>query len=290
MKLKSNTAFDSIARFHRIMTHLWKATTEDRKKQLLAELSAEEKRLECRTPGFSDLVHIVWLLNSGRPDGELLRQLVAKWRASGPNLEALFAPPLVGRGQTLEEVRLDEQEQENAKLWRELRASVAYELTPTRTGRAAVGIVPRQRRGIPQHRQSALLRFVLLITNPQWEKLGGPCGNKNCGKFYIKKKTVRPGKYCSRKCAWATTARVATNSRRQREHDRRIHEAIRLRELWKKARTTKGWKRWVSDAGKEYEITPNFLSLAVRNGELAAPVTEANRTLPAMRGPRKPDA
>lgn len=267
---------DPRARFRRILKNLDEATDVSEMERLLGELSAEEKRLERRAPGIHDLIRIVWLLNSSGPATELIRQLVMKWQASGPNLEKLFAPSLVVRAQSLKEIKQEEEEQQNAKLWRDLKASVAYDLRPTKTGRAAVQIVPRPQRGNSRHQQTALWMFALLITNPQWEKLGGPCSNPNCGKFYLKK-TVRPGTYCSRTCAWATTARVATTRSRQHERERRLERAISLCEEWKNTRTSRSWKQWVSHAGRKDRLTSNFLTIAVRKGELNPPIKAANQ-------------
>jgi hypothetical protein len=270
----SKKRFDPQARFRGLMAELNQATADSQKGLLLNQLSAEERRLERRSPGIHDLIRIVWLLNSNEPARELLKQLVAKWQDSGPNLEKLFAPP-IERGSTLQEIKKEEENLRNAKLWRDLRASVAYELKPTKTGRAAVQIVPRPQRGISTAQQTALWMFALLITNPQWEKLGGPCRNANCGKFYVKK-TIRPGTYCSRACAWDTTARVATTRTRQREREKRLDRAISLCKEWKNTRTSKSWKQWVAGAGRKEGITSNFLTIAVRKGELIPPTKAAN--------------
>jgi endogenous inhibitor of DNA gyrase (YacG/DUF329 family) len=112
--------------------------------------------------------------------------------------------------------------------------------------------------------------FLSLITNPERDRLGGPC--PRCGKYFIRK-TAKLSVYCSHRCASQDTAVKTTIKRRQEQHADKLALAEKARDRWKellrKGRTKKDWKEWI--AASNPEITVRFLTRAVNKGELVAP-------------------
>ena len=109
--------------------------------------------------------------------------------------------------------------------------------------------------------------FLTLIWNSQNEKLAGPCAR--CDRYFIRQ-TAGNTKYCSRLCGASATAVAATLKKRAEERADKLRRAVTAAERWLTARTKCDWKRWIS---REHpDITPNFLTRAVKKGELKAPV------------------
>lgn len=111
--------------------------------------------------------------------------------------------------------------------------------------------------------------FALLITNPEWNKLAGPCAR--CGNYYIRR-TARNKAYCSRSCGTRATATAATRKRRTEERDHKLKEANLLIQKWTlvKEMRDKDWKKWVSNQNPDLKVT--FLTRAVNKGDLKPPV------------------
>lgn len=107
--------------------------------------------------------------------------------------------------------------------------------------------------------------FMMLIANPRWELLGGPCAR--CGDYFVKH-TKRQKVYCSRNCSSAATAIPAMKRRRQEEQARKIRSAQQCIAEWGKTKRRLGWKQWVSN---ETEFTIRWLSRAVNRGALLPP-------------------
>jgi hypothetical protein len=127
-----------------------------------------------------------------------LRRLVKCWRLSGPNLRKLF-----------------DQEPELAEFSK--RCQITF--YPTDTGRGHLEWSPSDViEGVSPPKDVARDRFMTLITNPNWETLGGPC--LCCGEYFIKM-VDRPRVYCSTECSSRTTAIVAVKTKRERDHGRR---------------------------------------------------------------------
>jgi hypothetical protein len=114
--------------------------------------------------------------------------------------------------------------------------------------------------------EKALRFFLMLITNPAWKKLGGPCAA--CGEYYIRR-TARNSTYCKRSCATRTTAIRATRKKRDNERTEKVQKATRFIQEWRSARTKLDWKHWV--ARRDPELTLHWLTRAVNNGDLIAP-------------------
>jgi hypothetical protein len=124
-----------------------------------------------------------------------------------------------------------------------------------------LALVPDFRPGSQSLEEIAVLMFVELVLNPQWDKLGGPCAQ--CGRFYIKK-TVRQNAYCSRSCGTRATARKATLRKRAEEHSDKLRQAAAAAQTWVASRATVDWKQWVS--AKEKDITQKWLTRAINKG------------------------
>lgn len=153
----------------------------------------------------------------------VLRRLVKKWLESGPNLRKM----------------LDEEP--------ELKIRTKDGRTtfwPTAKGRGHLDWVayPSETEP-PTPDDAALIDFMTLVTNPQWELLGGPCAR--CEDYYLKK-VKRYSKYCSRKCSSKETALRATKGRRAKEQEANIRLAQDCIDQWSKLKPRQAWKRWVS--------------------------------------------
>lgn len=174
-----------------------------------------------------------------------LRRLVNEWMASGPDLIELF------------------------KRNRELEFLVGYGRTqfyPMHDGRGHLDWMPE----IPSTAESsyskqALQDFMILITNPLWELLGGPC--VRCGEYYLRK-VKRQKIYCSRNCASEATAVAATRRQRQQEHTDKIRRAQSAVNKWTKVNSRLGWKDWVSN---ETGYTVRWITRAANKKDLMTP-------------------
>ena len=103
---------------------------------------------------------------------------------------------------------------------------------------------------------------MILITNPLWKQLGGPCGR--CGDYDLKK-TKRQKVYCPRACGLRTTAASAMRQRRQREQTNKIRNAQSLIDRWSKNKRRLAWNDWVSN---RTGYTVRWFTRAVNNGKL----------------------
>lgn len=174
-----------------------------------------------------------------------LRLLVERWMKSGPNLRKLFAryPELVDR----------------TKCW-----EMYFYATPT--GQGYLDWNPAYAEAsLTLPADYALRDFMTLITNPQWNSLGGPCCR--CRNFFLKK-TKRKGVYCSRSCSSGGTAASATRKWREREQAKKVNVAQEYITEWGSAKRRLGWKQWVAN---ETGFTIRWLTRAINRGALPAP-------------------
>jgi hypothetical protein len=177
-----------------------------------------------------------------------LRELVDAWLSSGPNLEKF--------------------RQDHPKRWAD--AIRYWKNTPTNLvpvgsgGGVAIALGPEPGRN---SYEEALRFFVWLITNRECDKLAGPCAR--CGDYYIRRRRSSRNKvYCSRACGQRTTARAATDKRRKQEHEDKLHRAAKLIREWEGSPKKDDWKTFASKRG---DISVQFLTRAVNNGELKSP-------------------
>jgi hypothetical protein len=113
----------------------------------------------------------------------------------------------------------------------------------------------------------ALCDFMTLITNPDWELLGGPC--VRCGDYYLKRARRRT-KYCSRKCSSKETAISSTRSWRADQQERKISRAQECIDEWCNVKRREAWKTWVS---RKTGFTDRWLTRAEHNGKINPPST-----------------
>jgi hypothetical protein len=174
-----------------------------------------------------------------------LRRLVRGWMESGPDLIKMF------------------------KKEPELERQIRYGRTrfyPVHDGRGYLDWIS-EITGDPQprYKDQALRDFLMLITNPQWELLGGPCAR--CGDFFLKK-TRRPRVYCTRKCSSAITAVQAVNQHRKKKHAEKIEIAQRAIGKYSEKKRRLAWKEWVSN---QTGYTKRWITRAVNKGDLRSP-------------------
>ncbi len=174
-----------------------------------------------------------------------LRRLVEAWQASGPNLQKLFTryPELERRTKYGETIFL-----------------------ATKSGHGHLEWAPNP---VGANRSSAqrgvLEDFMMLIANPRWELLGGPCAG--CRDYFLKH-TKRQTVYCSRTCSSAVTAVPAMKRKRQEEQARKIQLAQEYIGEWYKTKRRLGWKEWVSN---ETGFTIRWITRAANRGALRPP-------------------
>jgi hypothetical protein len=202
--------------------------------------------------------------HSGKPDiifaGRLplsdmqveLRSLVEKWKASGPNLQVMFA--------------------EDPELRRRTRHGTTL-LYPGTDGKGYLewsAVTPdahllSTKADFRPPQDKALRYFMNLITNPDWVLLGGPCGR--CGDYFLKK-TNRKRVYCSKKCGSTATAVPFIQRKRQQEKADKIRLAQTSIGKWQEAKRRMEWKRWVTI---ETRLTARWLTRAVNEGFIQPP-------------------
>jgi hypothetical protein len=179
-------------------------------------------------PTRQEIDDVAATLNGAGEEGDELRALINRWKASGPNLrEMLFA---------------------DLPLLYDLQGRIGGEWTPSFGPRAVLVPTLRNRIDItdtPVNR--ARSRFASFTLNPYCEMLGGPCEIRACGKWFTQK-TRHWNRYCSRKCAALATAPAAietTKDKRKDAHERRIKWAKEGITAWSSKPRRGEWKPWV---------------------------------------------
>lgn len=151
-----------------------------------------------------------------------LRRLVQAWMDSGPDLIEMFKgdpdlEPLIRYGR--------------------------MRFYPMHDGRGHLDWIPEiTRTSESPYTERALQDFMILITNPLWYLLGGPC--TRCANYYLKK-AKRQNIYCSRNCGSEMTAIAAMKRRRQEEHAKKVRCAQDAIDEWSKAKRRLTWQHWV---------------------------------------------
>ncbi len=226
---------------------------------------SKQESILASVPGMGALERFVQLLNTEdywsasllegrqkiggdyRPVQKELRRLVQAWRRSGPNVSKLFdANPEVDRAA------------------RNFRPIIA----PTKSGTARLAYL-----NAPEYLshaeplEIALGRFLDFLLNPFNERLGGPCAY--CGNYYVKKTERKRTVYCSERCGHRLTSRLANKRRREHEHSDQLEAAKQSASEWSTTKRRMTWKEWVS---RDLLISKNWLTRAVKNGELVEPV------------------
>lgn len=215
--------------------------------------------------GRDELKYVVWALNGGpiyrewegeefgdfeeigRETPPILRDLVQRWQSSGPDLEKFH--------------------RDNPTTWADVqqyRKTNPPMLLPSR-GSGGASLIESPFPGNTPY-QEAVRFFIMLILNPEWERLAGPCAR--CGNYYIRRTALNKA-YCSRSCGTRATALAATKRKREEERAAKLHRVDKLCQQWRTTRTKKDWKSWIC---VQRDITKSFLTRAVNNGDLNPPV------------------
>lgn len=174
-----------------------------------------------------------------------LQQLVQVWLDSGPDLLEMFKKepglePLLRFGET--------------------------RFYPVRGGRGHLDWSPKVPETLPSaYDRQALEDFIILITNPEWKMLGGPC--KRCGSYFLKT-TKRKKIYCSRSCGGKQTAHEAIKRRRQEEHSKKLRLAAEAVREWGDKKRRVPWKKWVAI---QTGLTDRWITRAVNRRQLSRP-------------------
>ena len=178
----------------------------------------------------------------------ILRQLVQAWQWSGPDLERFH--------------------RDNPETWSTVCQHLKQKppllcYSPGSGGASLIGSP------FPNNTPSkeAVRLFIMLILNPEWERLAGPCAR--CGNYYIRR-TARNKAYCSRSCGTHATALAATKRKREEDRAEKLSRVTQLCRQWRTTRTKQDWKSWISEQSPD--ITKTFLTRAVNSGELKPPV------------------
>lgn len=151
-----------------------------------------------------------------------LRRLVDRWMKSGPNLKKM----LKGERELVAQAQL-------------VRTSVHFSSSARGHVECFLPLGESERLS---PRQEASRDFLMFVTNPLCESLGGPC--PRCESYYLKR-TKRQKVYCKRSCSSGRTALSATRRRREREQAEKIRRAQdALEQLDGRKRIH--WKKWVS--------------------------------------------
>jgi hypothetical protein len=209
---------------------------------VVAYLNLSEVPIPVFGPGFTFQKLRTWNFT---PFKQALRKLVKEWQDSGPNMELLI--------------------ERNPSLWEKIKR-VTIELKSTSTGgvRVEPGAIP-QEKSLPRFDLLVHAFFLLLIMNPYWNRLGGPCAR--CDNYYVKK-TNRQKVYCSKHCGLMETSINANRKRRSRLHIEKVEKARIVIAKWETTRTKRNWKTWVSE---KTGFTINWLTRAVARGDLHEP-------------------
>jgi hypothetical protein len=230
------------------------------------------KRWALRDQGKAALDEVCGALNSEtQPElRKRLRELVAAWQDSGPNLKKMTRDP------SLLDIRV-------------FGFAMRTIWNPTDGGRAELLLLPdyltlerllgeervwqKGPDGKPQPMPEAesLTLFHLLTVIPECDKLAGPCAR--CGNYYIKKRASQKV-YCSRRCGQAATAVARTSERLKGEHKDKMRRARAVIKEWNalKTRPALEWKEWLKK--REPDISEKFVTRWANKNELPQPTRE----------------
>jgi hypothetical protein len=192
-----------------------------------------------------------------------LRRLIEMWHESGPNLGKLFR----------KYPELEEKTRWGKTRLRVMPDGAGYlDWEPVTPDNHLV----TDKADFASDSYRALGFFMMLITNPLSHLLAGPCATSGCGR-YFDKESKRARKYCSPECGSAATAAAAVNKGRREKNSRKVRIAQRSIAKWKRGSRKADWKRSVvrDTSGQNDKLTMNWLTRAVRRGDIADPQLEA---------------
>jgi hypothetical protein len=211
-----------------------------------------------------ELKFVVWALNGGpifrEVEGEefgdyeeiqrktppIFRELVRTWQASGPDLAKFHRDNPTRLAAVTQYLKTNP-----PMLW-------------WADGSGGASLIGSPYPGKTPSQEADRL-FLMLILNPEWERLAGPCAR--CGNYYIRRR-ARNKVYCSRSCGTRATALAATKRKREEERAEKVRRVTKLCQQWRTTRTNQDWKSWICG----HDITKTFLTRAVNKGDLKPPV------------------
>ena len=179
-----------------------------------------------------------------------MRQLVQRWRESGPHLDRLLDSDQI--------------------LKSELHSMWHGEYHAGKGARAHI-VLKTTKFQYTDH-EYAIGMFAALTLNPECERLAGPCAHIPCGKYFIRK-GKRLTSYCSRLCCQRASAIRHTKRRIEADRKDKLERARAAVQKWRTARTRDDWK--TSVCKREPDITMRFLTRAVTKGDILEPRAHA---------------
>lgn len=230
---------------------------------ILYPMRADPKRYKSKTilsnePCGADLEHICAVLNAQRELGIQLEleSIIQKWSSCKTSQEMFTRyPKLVHE---LRKIFAWYMQMMPSPVMR--RFDLQFPKIITWDGKLIMQGIHKE----PYWRARELL--TVLVNHPQQDKLAGPC--PRCGRYFVKK-TAKQKVYCSRNCGTGASAAISTRKRRQQERAEKLFRAVQSNAQWSTSRSPKSWKDFV--AAQHPDITPKWLTRAVRRGELKEP-------------------
>lgn len=217
----------------------------------------------------SVLEQVCRALNS-EVDPELKRRFrvwVAAWRRAGPDLKKLT--------QELPEIDSRSLRVPMRAVWKPTGGpQAALDFLPDYTaleislGSDRVWATAPDGERIPG-REIQALRLFYLFAFATCERVVVPC--PRCERFFVTKRGSRTV-YCSKKCRVVAKAAAWNQRKRKEQYRDKLERARSAARKWRASRTTEDWKTFV--LRRQPDLTLNFLTRAVNEGELVAPVRQ----------------
>jgi hypothetical protein len=161
-------------------------------------------------PNRRDLELVVKVLNATDERSTELKNLVERWKASGPNLQKMVNP--------------------DEELWKDLQEAWLPEWLPSPGARAFYTLLP----GTLGHdddtpRRRARSLFAALVVNPHCDLLGGPCDR--CHRYFLKSRRSQK-RFCGQRCASLDSAKQSTAAKATAEREALLESAARFWPRW----------------------------------------------------------
>ena len=131
--------------------------------------------------------------------------------------------------------------------------------------------IPKKKdRPISRARHDALTLFIRIAQHPTHNRIG-KC--VRCGRYFW----GRPRQKCCprpRRCGSSLAAIESTKQRLVRERNQKLNHARQALKAYEERKPRGEWKNWVAT---KTQISQNWLTRAIKSGELNAPYTEERR-------------
>jgi hypothetical protein len=161
-------------------------------------------------PNRRDLELVVKVLNATDERSTELKNLVERWKASGPNLQKMV--------------------HEDDDLWKDLQAAWLPEWFPSPGARAFYALLPGTLgHDDDTHSRRARSLFAALVVNPHCELLGGPCDR--CHRYFLKSRRSQK-RFCGQRCASLDSAKRSAVAKATAERKSLLESAARFWPRW----------------------------------------------------------